>query len=161
MNQWKVGCTYSLLAAAAFAIPVAAQTPFADQPYQRTEKCLPCHQRQYDELRSSVKSGYRSVSPLMNGLEAASNFLNGGLLRPVYRDSTKTLADGSPLNTNLFTTPGPFQDPNQVRAGFCFACHDAHVIRMGDDPSKREVAEIQTGDNFHPELLRPLRDYHL
>ena len=30
------------------------------------EKCLPCHQRQYDELRSAVKAGYRSVSPLMN-----------------------------------------------------------------------------------------------
>src|SRR5579871_1062784 len=60
--------------------------PFKPQTYQRPEACLPCHQRQYDELRSAVKSGYRSVSPLMNGLELSANFLNGGLLRPVYAD---------------------------------------------------------------------------
>src|ERR1700681_907428 len=75
------------------------------QPYQRPEKCLPCHQRQYDELRSAVKAGYRSVSPLMNGLELSANFLNGGLLRPVYADSTKLNPDGTALNTNMFTTP--------------------------------------------------------
>src|SRR5437667_6174105 len=60
--------------------PVTTMNP---QPYQRAESCLPCHQRQYDELRSAVKSGYRNVSPLMTGLEVASTFLNGGLLRLV------------------------------------------------------------------------------
>src|ERR1700688_5055425 len=78
------------------APPLACQTPvgtptgaaFNNMDYQKPEKCLPCHQRQYDELRSAVKAGYRSVSPLFNGLETASNFLNGGLLRPVYSDST-------------------------------------------------------------------------
>ena len=43
--------------------PLAAQTPVGnpaefsikDQPYQRAEACLPCHQRQYDELRSFGK----------------------------------------------------------------------------------------------------------
>src|SRR5216684_6254465 len=89
-------------AAAASLTPLMAQ--FRDQAYQRPEKCLPCHQRQFDELRSSVKSGYRNVSPLFNGLELAGNFLNGGLLRPVYSDSAKLLADGTPLTTNMFTT---------------------------------------------------------
>src|SRR5271156_1944623 len=73
---------------------VHAQTPtgnkiesaFQPQELQPAKNCLPCHQRQYDELRSSVKSGYRNVSPLFNGLEFASNLLNGGLLRPVYAD---------------------------------------------------------------------------
>ncbi len=101
------------------------ESPFKDQDYQRPEKCLPCHQRQYDELRSSVKTGYRNVSPLFNALELAGNLLNGGLLRPVYADSVKTTtaADGSiiPLNTNLFTTPA-FVNVNQVRAGFCLTC---------------------------------------
>lgn len=136
-------------------------TPFNDQEYQKPEKCLPCHQRQYDELRSAVKAGYRSVSPLMNGLELSANFLNGGLLRPVYADSTKLNPDGSPLNTNMFTTP-VFTHMRQVQAGFCFTCHDPHVERMGDDPAKREVAELAgvLGD-FRPDLIRPLRDYYL
>src|SRR5713101_6361073 len=73
--------------------------------YQKPQNCLPCHQRQFDELRSSVKSGYRNVSPLFNGLELSANLLNGGLLRPVYSDSAKLLADGTPLTTNMFTTP--------------------------------------------------------
>ena len=72
--------------AAISLLPLAAQTPvgtptggaFNNQDYQKPEKCLPCHQRQYDELRSAVKAGYRNVSPLMNGLEIASNFLSGG-----------------------------------------------------------------------------------
>ena len=41
---------------------------FKPQPFQPPENCLPCHQRQFDELRSAVKSGYRNVSPLFNGL---------------------------------------------------------------------------------------------
>src|SRR6202049_3310421 len=87
------------------------------QPYQRPEKCLPCHQRQYDELRSAVKAGYRNVSPLMNGLELASNFLNGGLLRPVYGDSSKIAVDGTPLKSNLASTPS-FTNVNQAQSGF-------------------------------------------
>src|SRR5712692_7585048 len=78
--------------------PVQSMNP---QPYQRPEACLPCHQRQYDELRSAVKAGYRNVSPLMNGLEIVSNFLSGGLLRPVYGDSAKVANDGTPLRSNL------------------------------------------------------------
>lgn len=146
-----------------------AQTPvgnptssyFRDQKYQRPENCLPCHQRQYNELRSSVKSGYRSVSPLMNGLEAASNFLSGGLLRPVYPDSPIVLPDGTPLNSNMFTTP-VLTETRQVQAGFCFTCHNPHVERMGDDPTLREVPQLPgLQANFQPELFRPLRDYHL
>src|SRR5437773_7101427 len=60
---------------------------FQPQAFQRPESCLPCHQRQFDELRQAVKAGYRNVSPLFNGLEAAGNLINGGLLRPVYSDS--------------------------------------------------------------------------
>ena len=65
--------------------PVAVTPPgpqIVAQPFQRPEKCLPCHQRQYTELRQAVKAGYRSVSPLLNGLEVAGNVINGGLLRP-------------------------------------------------------------------------------
>ena len=144
-------------------LPLAAQTPvgnptdsgFRDQDYQPPEKCLPCHQRQYDELLSSVKSGYRNVSPLFNALELAGNFLNGGLLRPLYANSPQA------VKTNLFTSPG-FTQVRQVQAGFCFTCHNPHVEAMGDDPNKREVPEVvDQGAAFHPELIRPLRDYHL
>ena len=146
-----------------------AQTPvgnpgdigFQDQDYQPPTKCLPCHQRQYDELRSSVKSGYRNVSPLMNGLESSANFLNGGLLRPVYKDSPIVLPDGVPLNTNMFTSP-VLAETRQVQAGFCFTCHDANIMRRGEDPSKREVPQLPgVQGNFRPDLLRPLRDYGL
>src|SRR5258708_2097952 len=104
---------------------------FNNQDYQRPEKCLPCHQRQYDELRSAVKSGYRNISPLMNGLEVSANFLNGGLLRPVYADSTKLLPDGTALNTNTFTTPS-FTQIRQVQAGLCLTCPHPHARRQGD-----------------------------
>jgi len=157
----------------AIFLPLLAQTPvggptespFKDQDYQRPQNCLPCHQRQFDELRSSVKSGYRNVSPLFNGLELAGNFLSGGLLRPVYADSTKTLtlADGTviPFKTNMFTTR-EFQNVNQVRAGFCLACHNGPFVRRADNPILREVPELSgTGANFVPEQIRPLRDYHL
>jgi len=108
-----------------------------------------------------VKSGYRNVSPLFNGLEMSANLLNGGLLRPVYSDSSKTLtlADGTiiPFNTNMYTTP-EFQNINQVRAGFCLACHNGPLLT----PATREVAELAgTGGSFVPELIRPLRDFHL
>src|SRR6266404_5192121 len=87
----------SILALTCSASVIAQVTPLTDQPYQRPENCLPCHQRQFDELRSSVKSGYRNVSPLFNGLELSANLLNGGLLGPVYADGKKSLtsADGT------------------------------------------------------------------
>jgi hypothetical protein len=140
-------------------------SPFKNQDYQKPQNCLPCHQRQFDELRSSVKSGYRNVSPLFNGLEMSANFLNGGLLRPVYATSTKTLtlADGTiiPFTSNMFTTP-IFQNVNQLRAGFCLGCHNGPYMKEADDPTKREVPELHgTGATFVPEILRPLRDYHL
>ena len=63
--------------------------PFKSQPIQQPQSRSPCHQRQYDELRQSVKSGYRNVSPaVFNGLETAGNFITGDSLRPVYADST-------------------------------------------------------------------------
>lgn len=134
---------------------------FKAQALQPATNCLPCHQRQYDELRSSVKSGYRNVSPLFNGLEAASNLVSGGLLRPVYPESTIVLPDGVVLNSNMFTTP-VLMETRQVQAGFCFTCHNAPVLRMGNDPNQREVPQLPgVGANFLPELLRPLRDYHL
>lgn len=134
---------------------------FRTQDLQRPENCLPCHQRQYDELRSSVKSGYRNVSPLFNGLESASNLVNGGLLRPVYPDSTIVLPDGVVLNSNMFTT-SPIVETRQDLAGFCFTCHGAPVERIGNDPQKREVPALAgVGVNFLPDMLRPLRDYHL
>src|SRR6202023_2784926 len=136
------------------------QTPTIDsvltmnpQPYQRPEKCLPCHQRQYDELRSAVKSGYRNVSPLMNGLEVASNFLNGGLLRPVYGDSSRIAVDGTPLKTNLASTPS-FTNVTQAQSGFCLTCHNPYVETMGENPSTREVPELPgTGADFRPDLI--------
>src|SRR3954471_20945984 len=151
------------------ASPTSAQTPVGNpstyslksQPYQRPESCLPCHQRQYDELQLSVKSGYRTVSPLFNSLEMAANFLGGGRIRPVYADSTKVTTDNTPLRSNLFSTP-LFTHVNQVQAGFCLTCHNAHVVGMGDNPLTRDVPELSgVGNDFQPELLRPLRDYAL
>lgn len=146
-----------------------AQTPtgntiepaFKFQTYQPPANCLPCHQRQYDELHSSVKSGYRNVSPLFNGLEMSGNLLSGGLLRPVYKDSSVVLPDGVLLNTNMFTSP-VLTETRQVQAGFCFSCHNPHIERAGDDPTMREVPQL-TGlqANFRPDLIRPLRDYQL
>lgn len=123
-------------------------------------ECKACHPRQYFEMKQAVHFGYRNVSPLFNALEVASNFLTGGLVRPVYHDSTKKLADGSPLNTNMFTTP-IFTDVAQANAGFCYTCHQALMELKGEDPNMREVPEIPTGKDFRPDLLRPLRDYHM
>ncbi|HEY2379597.1 MAG TPA: hypothetical protein VGK48_00325 [Terriglobia bacterium] len=135
--------------------------PFKSQDIQPAENCLPCHQRQYDELRSSVKSGYRNVSPLFNALETAGNLITGGVLRPVYADSNKTLPNGQPFNTNMFTS-SPIANLQQMRAGFCYTCHNANFERRADNPALREVPELQqTGNAFRPDLLRPLRDYHL
>jgi hypothetical protein len=135
--------------------------PFRNQDIQRPQNCLPCHQRQYDELRSSVKSGYRNVSPLFNGLETSANFIIGGVLRPVYGDSTKVDTNGQPLKTNMFTS-SPIATPLQLRAGFCYTCHDANFERAGENPALREVPELPgTGGAFRPDLFRPLRDYHM
>src|SRR5690349_18394766 len=120
---------------------VSTPVTFRAQAYQPPTNCLPCHQRQYDELRSAVKSGYRNVSPLFNGLEMSANFLNGGLLRPVYSDSTKLLPDGRPLDSNMYTTAA-FTHMRQVQAGFCFTCHNPHVETMGNNPNAREVPEL-------------------
>jgi hypothetical protein len=162
-------------AAGTLGAPSFAQTPtgnptetsFLNQDYQRPTNCLPCHQRQYDELRSSVKSGYRNVSPLFNGLETSSNLLTGGLLRPVYGDNTVQTAGPTPgstitLNTNTFTS-SPLAVAPQVRAGLCYTCHDPARERQGENPLLREVPELgaNTGANFQPEVFRPLRDFHL
>src|ERR1700730_14813264 len=93
-TAWLLAGGMALLPAQTPVPNPPATTPFRDQSYQRPEACLPCHQRQYDELRSSVKSGYRNVSPLFNGLELAANFLNGGLLRPQYPDSPSVQLPG-------------------------------------------------------------------
>jgi hypothetical protein len=136
-------------------------TPFLSQPLgDASGECKACHPRQYFEMKQAVHFGYRNVSPLFNGLEVASNFLTGGLLRPVYSDSKKLLPDGTPLNTNMLSTP-VFKDVLQVAAGYCYTCHQALMERKGEDPAQREVPEIATGKDFRPDLLRPLRDYHI
>lgn len=145
------------------------QVGFKAQQFQPPENCLPCHQRQFDELRSSVKSGYRNVSPLFNGLESAGNLVNGGLLRPVYKDSAVVLPDG-PLNTNMYSSP-VLTRTRQVLAGFCFTCHNADIEVLGEDPTKREVPQLAglgtcpagagLPQCFQPGLFRPLRDFVL
>jgi hypothetical protein len=135
--------------------------PFLPQPLtDASGECKACHPRQYFEMKQAVHFGYRNVSPLFNGLEVASNFLTGGLVRPVYGDSTKLLPSGAPLNTNMFTTP-VFTDVLQADAGFCYTCHQALMERKGEDPAQRAVPEIATGSAFRPDLLRPLRDYNI
>ncbi len=136
--------------------------PIKSQNYNRPEACLPCHQRQYDELKSSVKSGYRNVSPLFNGLETAGNFINGGLLRPVYHESNVVLPDGVTLNTNMFTS-SPITEVRQMQAGFCYTCHNADVEKLGDYSTQfREVPQLSgLAGSFRPDLFRPLRDYHM
>lgn len=151
-----------------------AQTPqgngtessFKNQDYQPPENCLPCHQRQYNELKSSVKSGYRNISPLFNGLEVSGNFLSGGLLRPVYANSTVAVS-GVTLNTNMFTS-SPITLTRQVQAGFCFTCHNAIIERQGDTSTPvvpqltglgSASAAALFGAGFSPTTFRPLRDY--
>ena len=151
------------------ALLVQAQTPVGNpqplsirgQPFQRAEVCQPCHPRQYAELRSAVKSGYRNHSPLFNSLELASNFVTGGALRPVYSDSNKIRGDGQPFTSNMITSER-FEHVNQTQAGFCIGCHNPHMLIIGDaDPSKREVPELPAiGAGFRPDQIRPLRDYH-
>jgi len=152
-----MGCGTHQTAAPAASVTNTVQ--FQAQPFQRPENCLPCHQRQFDELRQAVKAGYRNVSPLFNGLEAAGNLINGGLLRPVYKDSSVVLPDGTVLNTNMFSSP-ILTETRQVQAGFCVTCHNADVEMMGDDPHTREIPALDgLGANFDPFSFRPLRDY--
>lgn len=140
---------------------VTPEVPFLFQDIQQPQNCLPCHQRQYNELRQAVKSGYRNVSPLFNGLEMAGNLITGGLLRPVYSDSTKTdSSTGLPLTTNMFTS-SPIADGSELRAGFCYTCHNANYERRANNPAYREVPEVTTGSAFRPDLIRPMRDYHI
>lgn len=148
---------------------LSAQTPtgnptgvgFAYQQFSDASgECKACHPRQYFEMKQAVHFGYRNISPLFNGLEIASNFFTGGLVRPVYGDSKKTLPDGTPLNTNMLTTP-TFTNILQADAGFCYTCHQALMERKGEDPAQRNVPEIATGNAFRPDLIRPLRDYNI
>lgn len=141
--------------------PVKGNPPDLFLPQQFSDasgECKACHPRQYFEMKQAVHFGYRNVSPVFNGLEVAGNFLTGGLLRPVYGDSTKKLPDGSPLNTNNLSTSN-FTNVLQADAGFCYTCHQALIERKGEDPTQRAVPEIATGSAFRPDLLRPLRDY--
>lgn len=144
------------------SVTAVTDTPqFQPQNFQRPESCLPCHQRQFDELRQAVKAGYRNVSPLMNGLESAGNLINGGLLRPVYSDSKVPLPDGTTLDTNMFSSP-VLTETRQVQAGFCLTCHNADIEMMGDNPHTREVPALMgLGSDFDPTTFRPLRDYHM
>ena len=118
----------------------------ADQAFQRMEACQPCHERQFQETLQSVKSGYRSASPLFNGLEIASNFLLtiGFLqdpvinLRPLYQDPTFS---DLPSGRNLVSAEGGYQNQNEIRSGLCIGCHDgAHLLR-GEDVAEREIPE--------------------
>lgn len=156
------GCCALELGCGAMQTPVTGVTnpvQFQPQAFQRPESCLPCHQRQFNELRQAVKAGYRNVSPLFNGLEAAGNLINGGLLRPVYSDSTIVLPDGTLLNTNMFSSM-VLTEPRQVQAGFCVTCHNADIEMLGDNPATREVPALPgLGSMFDPTIFRPLRDY--
>jgi hypothetical protein len=138
------------------------QRSFQNPDVQPPRNCLPCHQRQFDELRSSVKSGYRNVSPLFNGLEAADNLINGGLLRPVYHDSPVVLPDGVNFNTNMLSTP-VLTEARQLEAGFCYTCHNADVEKLGhSQPQYREIPQLAAlQSSFRPDLFRPVRDYHM
>src|SRR5260370_9964407 len=108
------------------------QVSFNAQAFQPPQNCLPCHQRQFDELRGAVKSGYRNVSPLFNGLESAGNLASGGLLRPVYGDSTVVLPDGTLLNTNMYSSP-ILTETRQVQAVVSFSLHQPAPEGFGAD----------------------------
>src|SRR5580700_2643424 len=109
----RIQTTLSILVLLFLAGALSAQTPTGNptgvvfvfqQMSDASGECKACHPRQYFEMKQAVHFGYRNVSPLFNGLEVASNFFTGGLLRPVYGDSNKKLSNGQPLNTNMLTT---------------------------------------------------------
>jgi hypothetical protein len=129
-------------------------TTGAEQAFQRMEVCRTCHERQYQESLHSVKSGYRSISPLFNGLELAGNFVaqaaleSGAIrnnLRPVYQSDSP---DGS-RRTNMITSEGGYMNPNELRAGFCFGCHNGNAILRGEDSDGDGVPD--DGDREVPE----------
>jgi hypothetical protein len=99
---------------------------------------------------------------LFNGLETAGNMITGGLLRPVYHESTVVLPDGVTLNTNMFSS-SPIKEVRQMQAGFCYTCHNLDVEHLGDYSTQyREVPQLSgLSTSFRPDLYRPLRDYHL
>jgi hypothetical protein len=150
----------------------STQTTGAEQDFQRIEACATCHERQYQQTLQSVKSGYRAISPLFNGLELAGNFLAQGALeqqairnnlRPVYQSD----APPDVRQTNMITSEGGYQNANELRAGFCVGCHDGSVLLQGEDPDEREIPTWE--GLFGPpddkgfrviENVRPLRDYH-
>src|SRR5580692_6820162 len=122
------------------SVPNPPQVAFLPQTFQPPENCLPCHQRQYNELHSAVKSG-----------------------------STVVLPDGTLLNTNMYTTP-ILKETRQVQAGFCFTCHNANIEVLGNNPNNREIPQLAglatcnpappAGQQcFQPQAFRPLRDY--
>lgn len=153
----------------------------APQPIQPPQNCQPCHERQYRESLSSVMSGYRSVSPLMNALELGGNFLVQGVLesgaigtnlRPQYETPSEP---GLSTGTNSVSAT-EIVTRDQARSAFCIGCHNPGLVLDGEDPDKREIPEWQGryGDAdpacvatgtvacFRPiENVRPLRDYHL
>lgn len=137
---------------------VEAQNPTAPKmPYQPPENCLPCHTRQYTELRQAVKSGYRSVSPTFNALELAGNA--GSIIRATTRDPITgnvldypTLVNVRPFyapDTNIISADkyrrkkdGRLSANDVGRAGFCIGCHAPVGLLMGDNPKMREVPPI-------------------
>ncbi|MBA3916574.1 MAG: hypothetical protein H0X25_22560, partial [Acidobacteriales bacterium] len=155
----ELGCGTTQTATTTTTTDSPPPSQFQPQAFQRPEACLPCHQRQFDELRQAVKAGYRNVSPLFNGLESAGNLVNGGLLRPVYSDSGVVLPDGNLLNSNMFSSM-VLTETRQVQAGFCVTCHNANVEMLGENPHTREVPALPgLGTTFDPTTFRPLRDY--
>ena len=153
----------------------------APQTYLAPEECAPCHARQYDETLQSVMSGYRAVSPPMNALELAGNFLAQPALeaaairnnlRPTYQVPT---GPESPTGENSVSAD-TLDDANEARSAFCIGCHAPHAVLGGEDPDRREIPEwtARFGDPdpgcaetssvvcFRPiEGARPLRDHHL
>lgn len=152
---------------------VEAQNPTApSQAYQPPENCLPCHIRQYAELRQAVKSGYRSVSPTFNSLEITSNALL------LIRNTTRDPMTGNILDYPTMVSLRPFYAPDKnivsskrykkardgsyaandvVRAGFCLSCHAPISVLMGDDPNLVETPGIvrpadKSEDNRIPQI---------
>lgn len=152
----------------------------APQAFNTPDRCAPCHARQYQESLQSVMSGYRGVSPLMNSLELAGNFLvqdaleSGAIksnLRPIYETPSKP---DLPSGENALTADS-IETADQARSAFCIGCHAPAIVLLGEDPDRREIPEWE-GVTMPPDPacdtssvacfrqitnVRPLRDYHL
>lgn len=181
VRRRNVVLALSVVAACKSEVNTTPQGPeFVDapQPYQAPQTCQPCHVRQFSETQQSVMSGYRAVSPLMNALELAGNFVAqsalesgaiGNNLRPVYPDGSQ---EGG---TNVLNSAPP-TNGDQIRSAFCIGCHAPAAVGLGDDPDQREIPEW-AGVLAPPDPacvttssvacfqqitnVRPLRDYHL